>query len=651
MKNAGYLALALIILLSYTRGFGQGRLLLAGGGNEKNSLNGWSTPAYTWAAQGKRVAILSNDGSGYVPYFTNQCGAKSAKDFIIPSQTLANEPALYDTLITYGFIFFTGGDQWDYYTNFKDTWLQKAVDTVYAKGGTIGGTSAGMHILSETLFTAQNGTVYPDECIENPLNQYMKLADDFFHFMPSYIFDTHVAERGRFARLVSFVANRAIANSQKTIGFGLDDMTCMTVDENMLGTIFGTGAATLVLAEPHQFSLSNAHLKADSVSIRQLLHGCTYNFLTGATNIASLSQNISPIRSGENAPLHIFTSGSNAYVYNKNMLEAFATKAGSNKPILAICSTANSTVNQFVDYLQTLGLTNLQILPLQTATGTNANEASLINQSEGFLFINNTINQLTTYLETPNGHLLNEKIRMPGTVLAFVGSDSRFPGAKVIENYTTSGASYYGELSFLEGLNLLPNTVIIPETYSNSDYYENTSTAIPYAMVTYSLGFGVWLTGDNYMVYSYNGSKSYLSGKGKAPVMLLINNGINGGLSQHTATGSTGSPRQVAGFDQMLFYALGDEDTLCLGSSVGIENNDVLDELITAYTDHKKLHIKRKTPNTLQLCLLDVTGRQIMNYILTKPEETFDISYLKNGIYLVCIEKGLKKQRFKIILN
>jgi cyanophycinase len=651
MKNAGCHVLTLILLLSFTNGFGQGRLLLAGGGNEKNSQNGWSTPAYTWAAQGKRVAVISNDGSGYVPYFINQCGAKSAKDFIIPSQTLANEPALYDTLITYGFIFFAGGDQWDYYANFKGTWLQRAVDTLYVRGGTIGGTSAGMHILSETVFTAQNGTVYPDECIENPLNQYMKLSDDFFHFMPSYIFDTHVAERGRFARLVSFVANRAIANSQKTIGFGLDDMTCMTVDENMLGTIYGTGAATLVLAEPHQFSQSNTHLKADSISIWQLLHGCTYNFITGATTITTLSQNISPALSAENAQLHVFTSGSNSYVYNKNMLEAFAIKAGSNRKILAICSTISTTVTQFVDYLQTLGLTNLQVLPLQTATGNDANEASAINQSEGFLFINNTINQLSTYLETPNGHLLNEKIRVPGTVLAFVGSDSRLPGAKVIENYTTSGASYYGELVFLEGLNLLPNTVIMPETFSNSDYYENTSTAIPYAMVTYSLGYGIWLTNDNYMAYSYNGNNSYIRGKGKAPVMLLINNGLKGGLSQHTATGAAGNPRQVAGFDQMLFYALGDDDTLSLGSSVGVENELVPDELYTAYTDHKKLVIRCKIPSTFQLCLYDVTGRQVMNCILRKPEEILDLSYLKNGIYLAHIQKDSIKRSFKIILN
>ena len=153
------------------------------------------------------------------------------------------------------------------------------------------------------------------------------------------------------------------------------------------------------------------------------------------------------------------------------------------------------------------------------------------------------------------------------------------------------------------------------------------------------------------MAFSYNGSKSYLSGKGKAPVMLLINNGLKGGISQHTATGSAGSPRQLAGFDQMLFYALGDEDTLSLGSSVGVENALAPDELYTVYTDHKKLVIRCKKQTAFQFSLYDVTGRQIMNNIFIKPEETLDLWYLKNGMYLAYIQKDLKRRSFKIILN
>ncbi len=58
-------------------------------------------------------------------------------------------------------------------------------------GGVIGGTSAGLHILSEVLFTAQNGTVYPEEALEDPFNQYMTLEDDFLNLMPGLIFDSH----------------------------------------------------------------------------------------------------------------------------------------------------------------------------------------------------------------------------------------------------------------------------------------------------------------------------------------------------------------------------------------------------------------------------------------------------------------------------
>lgn len=651
MKPPQNLIFTLIFILTITASKGQGRLLIAGGGNEKNNINGWSLPAYSWAAAGKRVAIISNDGSGYVPYFKNQCGAAAAKDFIINTQALANNPALYDTLVTYGFIFFAGGDQWDYYANFKGTWLHKAVDTLYAKGGTIGGTSAGMHILSETIFTAKNGTVYPDECVENPLNQYMTLSNDFLHFMPSYIFDTHVAERGRFARLVSFVANRAITMNQKIIGLGLDDMTCMTVDENLVGTVYGTGAATLVLADPEQFSQSNTHLKADSVLIKQLLHGCTFNFLTQETTVSTLTQTITPNLEGENNPIHIFASGSNVLADNTAMLQAYVTQVGSTAKILVVTSVANSTVTQFINNLLLLGITNVSTLTSDMMAGSNPETAQLIHESESFFFVNNTPLQLSTFLETSNGALLREKLFVPGTSLAFVGSDSRLAGAKVIENYTTSGASYYGELSFATGLKILPNTVIMPETYSNSDYYENTATAIPYAMVSYGLGYGIWLTGNNYMVYSYTGSNSNLSGHGKAPVMLLKNVALQGGVSQHTSTGTGGTPRQVAGFDQMLFYALGEEDQILLGSSVGMNDEPEQDASYSVRVSLQNLIVSNKSASKSNLNIFDLSGKKILARPITKAEEAIDLSQLTAGLYIVRIINNSKTASFKIVIH
>lgn len=88
-----------------------GRLLLVGGGAEKNGVSSWSTPAYRWAGEGKRVAIIGTSTGTLAPYFIQQCGAVRAKEFAIDSHDSADSQATYDTLISYDVIFFRGGDR------------------------------------------------------------------------------------------------------------------------------------------------------------------------------------------------------------------------------------------------------------------------------------------------------------------------------------------------------------------------------------------------------------------------------------------------------------------------------------------------------------------------------------------------------------
>jgi cyanophycinase-like exopeptidase len=92
-----------------------GRLLLVGGGAEKNGAASWSTPAYRWAGEGRKVAIVGTSTGSLAPYFIQQCGAASAREFAIQSRDSADSPATYDTLMSYDVIFFRGGDQYEYY--------------------------------------------------------------------------------------------------------------------------------------------------------------------------------------------------------------------------------------------------------------------------------------------------------------------------------------------------------------------------------------------------------------------------------------------------------------------------------------------------------------------------------------------------------
>ena len=273
-----FLKILLLLFITYSvHAFSQpGRLLLVGGGPEKNGISSWSTPAYKWAGEGKRIAIIGTSTGTLAPYFTLQCGAAFAKEFAIASRDSANSQILYDTLSTYQVIFFRGGDQTEYYDLYRNTKLQDAVINLYNNGGTICGTSAGMHILSSIVYTAANGTVYSYESIENPNNFYVTLSDDFMNLVPGYVFDTHVAERARFGRTVGFLANYKMNKGIDITGIGMDDMTCMTVDETGLATVRGTGCANIYMSGS-SYSLNGTKLLADKINIMQLLQGCTYN--------------------------------------------------------------------------------------------------------------------------------------------------------------------------------------------------------------------------------------------------------------------------------------------------------------------------------------------------------------------------------------
>ena len=83
-----YYVLLILFFLSCSYLFGQGKLLLIGGGGEKDSENSWNYAAYKWAVDhsaNKRVAIVSYyDASDWLPnYFISQCGAINAKNFKI----------------------------------------------------------------------------------------------------------------------------------------------------------------------------------------------------------------------------------------------------------------------------------------------------------------------------------------------------------------------------------------------------------------------------------------------------------------------------------------------------------------------------------------------------------------------------------------
>lgn len=629
--------IGLLLLLTSPNTFAQGRLLLVGGGSEKNGANSWSVPAYRWAVEGKKVAVVGISTGSLAPYLKTQCGAATAKEFAIDSRALADIEATYDTLMAYDVIFFRGGDQWEYYDFYRDTRLQDAVNDKYAQGGCICGTSAGMHILSGVVYTAEKGTVYSYEAIENPNNQYITLEDDFFDFKPGFVFDTHFAERARFGRLAGFLANYKFTNNQDIIGLGMDDMTCMTVDENGLGTVYGTGCANFYTSKG-SFSQNGYKLLADSIEVVQLLKGCTYNFSTGEITYVSLNRQINTSGQSETGNYTLLASGSNLVADNLAMITHLVTNSGMSTANILILSGDNSLAESFKTKILEAGAAAAEIVNPTSALGSDPDFANQITAASKILFVKNAQSSFSPFLATTNGGLLKEKLRSDGMISAFVGEDSRFAGKTVVGNYLAYLASWYGELTFAPGLGLLKHTVIMPQTFFDSDIYENTATAVPYAMALDTLKYGIWLTNHNYMKFTPVEGNATLTGYGIAPVMVLSNEGTLAGFSSQTGSGTSGKPRMVAGFEKLRFDLIDETTPYIMGrvSPAGI--NEIGGDLpsIQVYPNpvgavlNFEPVVKAKT-----WAIIDMNGSTVGKGISSGDKQMINLGELSPGHYFL----------------
>jgi cyanophycinase len=199
------------------------------------------------------VVILRSSGSnGYNDYIYAMNGVDSVETLVITKATDANTAAVETTVMNAEVVFFAGGDQCDYVKNFKGTRAETAVESVYARGGGVGGTSAGLAILGEFVYDGCAASAVSADALANPYHRSVTFTYGFFNFanLQDVITDSHFVARDRMGRLLSFLA-RQIQDGQATtaLGIGVNEVTSLVVDKNGLATVVGEGPAYFVHAD------------------------------------------------------------------------------------------------------------------------------------------------------------------------------------------------------------------------------------------------------------------------------------------------------------------------------------------------------------------------------------------------------------------
>jgi cyanophycinase len=626
---------------------GQGFLLVIGGGGEKFTATSWERIPYQWAvdrSENRRVAIISfySQSNALPDFFVEELQAETARNFLIDSKQVADDQATYDSLMNYDVIFLKGGDQYNYYSNYRDTRTAQAIMDKFQEGGVICGTSAGLAVLGGVDYVASNGSADPGEALSNPLNTDITLEDDFLPLMPGVIFDSHFAERGRFGRLLAFLSNWQEERDEILLGVGVDDMTALVIDTTMVGTVYGTGAANFYRAcSATSFSRDGAKLAADSIRVSQLLHQCTYDFRTG--EIKGLTETINPSSIGETGNYTVLASGGDALEDNEPMLYDLVNLEGDpSDPILILTRSIPALAIEFRDHLVSIGATGVETGAATLSMANNDELKSKINHASRILFVDLNIAELFAFLYNgETGDALKQKVRSNGMVTAFVGDLSRIAGRYRIENTLTEGASYEGALELSDGLGLLRESVIIPNTWSEASLYENMATAIPYFMVKEALGYGIWLSPGNYLKYFPAVGKSYIAGRGDPPVMILRGESTRTGISDQTSYGDGGDlPRMVAGFVHMTLSVLADSIPCLTGKEVfptGVFPSSCQQgRVLFSNPASGSLRITAETPATAAILSMD--GRTLWKGNTGPSANTIPLEGIPDGFYILTLQ-------------
>ena len=107
------------------------------------------------SGNGDFLVIRATGTDAYNPYIQQLCpGENSVATLIIPNLSAASDPFVAATIRNAEALWIAGGDQSDYINFWKGTPVQVAINDVIARGAPIGGTSAGMNVLTQFLYSA-----------------------------------------------------------------------------------------------------------------------------------------------------------------------------------------------------------------------------------------------------------------------------------------------------------------------------------------------------------------------------------------------------------------------------------------------------------------------------------------------------------------
>ena len=311
-------------------------------------------------------------------------------------------------------------------------------------------------------------------------------------------------------------------------------------------------------------------------NVIQLLHGDMFDLNTSEIQ-ADFDINARPETSMIRGIYDVHLASSSSLAVNQFWLEEKVTGVDS---IAIITSSSSSAALDYMNFLANQ-VDNIRLV--RTTIGDSCERATDINFLSGvktFLWAGNNLDQLSEFLQSdPAGKVLYESQTSDNRVHFFIGEDSDYAGPTVATNRTSDALnSFYGDLIFETGLNLVPDMMIVTEMYDpgSTSFYENNTASMIFGIFQGPVSYSLGLNERSYASVEHNNGDRTVSVSGDYSGLFIRNTASLWSAAKQQVNAS-GDSRQAAGFDQLEFSFLA-ESPYRLSES--ISNDGFASELV-----------------------------------------------------------------------
>ena len=197
---------------------------------------------------GDFVVLRASGKDEYNEYIYPLCRCDSVETLVFDKGTATADPFVIDTIRNAEALWIAGGDQSNYTRYWKDTPVEDAINFVAAKPAPVGGTSAGMAVLGEFVYSAEGKESLTSEvALRDPFAPDLTLARGFLALprFENIVTDQHLQERDRIGRTIALLSRlQADGWSPRPRAIAADRETALHVDP-------ATGIAEVFSTEDH----------------------------------------------------------------------------------------------------------------------------------------------------------------------------------------------------------------------------------------------------------------------------------------------------------------------------------------------------------------------------------------------------------------